>query len=43
MLINQYLFIHVDLGKVRDLVKGDIVKKDVHNAKIKNVDDKIPN
>ena len=32
----------VDLNKVSDAVKNDVVKKDVYNAKIKNIEDKIP-
>ena len=32
----------VDLNKVSDAVKNDAVKKDVYNAKIKNIEDKIP-
>ena len=31
----------VDLGKPSDLIKNDFVKKDVYNAKIKNIEDKI--
>ena len=31
-----------DLSKLSDLVKNDVVKKDVYNAKIKNIEDKIP-
>ena len=31
-----------DLGKLSNVVKFDVVKKDVHNAKIKNIEDKIP-
>ena len=34
--------IPVDLSKLRDVVKNDIVKKGVYNAKIKNIKDKIP-
>ena len=30
------------LSKLSDVVKNDVVKKDVHNAKIKNIEDKIP-
>ena len=33
----------VDLSKLSDVVKNDVVKKDVSNAKIKNIEDKIPN
>ena len=31
-----------DLSKLSDVVKNDVVKKDVYNAKIKNIEDKIP-
>ena len=32
----------VDLSKLSDLVKSDVLKKDVYNAKKKNVEYKIP-
>ena len=32
----------VYLSKVSDVVKNDVVKKYVYNAKIKNIEDKIP-
>ena len=32
----------VDLSKLSDVIKNDVVKKDVYNAKINNVEDKIP-
>ena len=32
-----------DLSKLSDAVKNDVVKKDVYNAKIKLVEDNIPN
>ena len=32
----------VDLSKLSDVVKNDVVKKDVYNTKIKNIEDKIP-
>ena len=31
----------VDLSKLSNVVKNDVVKKDVYNAKMKNVEDKI--
>ena len=31
-----------DLSKLSNLVKNEVVKKDVHNAKIKKIEDKIP-
>ena len=33
----------VDLSKLSNVVKNDIVKKDAYNAKIQNIEDKIPN
>ena len=33
----------VDLSKLSDLVKNDVVKKDVCNTKIRSIEDKIPN
>ena len=32
----------VDLSELSDIVKNDVVKKDAYNAKIKNIEDKIP-
>ena len=32
----------VNLRKLSNVVKSDVVKKDVYNAKIKNIEDKIP-
>ena len=32
----------VDLSKLSHVVKNDVVKKGVYNAKIKNIEDKIP-
>ena len=32
----------VDLSKPSYAVKNDAVKKDIHKAKIKNIEDKIP-
>ena len=32
----------IDLSKLSNVVKNDILKKDVYNAKIKNIEDKIP-
>ena len=31
-----------DLSKLSDVVKNDVVKIDVYNAKIKNIEEKIP-
>ena len=32
----------VDLSELSDVVKHDVVKKDAYNAKIKDIEDKIP-
>ena len=32
----------VDLSKLSNAVKNDVVKKDVYNAKVKNIEGKIP-
>ena len=32
----------VDLTKISDVVKNDVVKKDVYNARTKNIENKIP-
>ena len=40
--VDKLVIIPVDLGKLTDAVKKDVVRKDVYNAKIKNVEDKIP-
>ena len=37
--VDKLVPVPVDLSKLSDLVKNDIVKKDVHNAKIKNIED----
>ena len=40
--VNNLASVLVDLSKLSDVVENDIVKKDVYNAKIKNIEDKIP-
>ena len=40
--IDKLVPVPVDLSKLRDVVKTDAVKKDVYNAKIKDIEDKIP-
>ena len=32
----------VDLSKLIDVVKNNVLRKDLYNAKIKNIEDKIP-
>ena len=40
--VDKLLPLPVDLSKLSDVVKIDLVKKDVYNAKIKNIEGKIP-
>ena len=40
--IDKLAPVRVDLSKLSNAVKNDVVKKDVYNAKIKNIEDKIP-
>ena len=40
--IDKLVPVPVDLSKLSNVVKNDVVKKDVYNAKIKNIEDKIP-
>ena len=37
--IDELVPAHVDLSKLCNVVKTDVVKKDVFNAKIKNIED----
>ena len=40
--VDKLVPVPVDLSKLGDVVKNDVVKKDVYNAHIKNIEDKIP-
>ena len=40
--IDKLVPVPVDLSRLSDVVKNDVVKKDAYNAKIKNIEDKIP-
>ena len=40
--IDKLVHIPVDISKISDVVKNNVVKKDVYNAKIKNIEDKTP-
>ena len=40
--VDKLVPVPVHLSKLVDIVKGDNVKKDVYNAKIKNIEGKIP-
>ena len=40
--VDKLVPVPFDLSKLSDVVKYNIVRKDVYNAKIKNIEDKIP-
>ena len=40
--VDKVLPAPIDLSKFYEVVKIDVIKKDVNNAKIKNIEDKIP-
>ena len=40
--VDKLVSVSVDLSKLSDVVKNGVVKEDVFNAKIKNIEDKIP-
>ena len=39
--VDKLVLVSFDLSKLIDAVKSDVVKKDVYNAKIKNIEDEI--
>ena len=40
--LDKLLPVPVDLSKLSEVLKHDVTNKDVHNTKIKNIEDKIP-
>ena len=40
--IDKLVPVPVDLSKLSDAVKNDVLKTDVYNAKVKDIEDKIP-
>ena len=40
--VHKLVTVPVDLSKLSDVVKNDVFKKDVYNAKTKNIEYKIP-
>ena len=40
--VDKLVPVPADLRKLSDVVKNDVAKKDVQNAKIKNIEDKVP-
>ena len=42
LVVDKLVTVLVDLSKLSNVVKNDIVKKYVHHAKITNIEDKIP-
>ena len=41
--VDKLVPVPVDLSKLSKVVKNDVVKKNVYNAKIKNIEEEIPN
>ena len=41
--VDKLVPVPVDLSKLSDVVKNYVVKKDVGNAKINDIEDKMPN
>ena len=42
LVVDKLVPLPVDLSKLRNVVKNDVVEKDVYDAKIKNIEDLIP-
>ena len=40
--VDKLVPVPVDLSKLKDVVKNVVVKEDVHNPMVKNIEDKIP-
>ena len=40
--VDKLVPVPIDLSKLSDAVKNDVVKKDIYNARIKNTEDEIP-
>ena len=38
--VDKLVPVSIDLSKLSDAVKNDVVEKDIYNAKIKNLEDK---
>ena len=41
--VDKLIPVPVDLGKLSDVVKNDVLKKNVYNSKMKNIEDKTLN
>ena len=40
--VDKLVTVPADLSKLGDAVRNDVIKKDVYDAEIKNIEDKIP-
>ena len=40
--VDKLVPVPADLSKLSDVVKNDVVKKDIYNAKVKTIEGKIP-
>ena len=43
LYVDKLTPVPVDLSKLSDVVKNDVLKKNVYNSKMKNIEDKTPN
>ena len=43
LAVDKIVPVPIDLSKLSDVVKNDVIKKDAYNAKIKNIEDNLPN
>ena len=41
--VDKLIPVPADLGKLSDVVKNDVLKKNVYNSKMKNIEDKTLN
>ena len=42
VVVDKLVPFPVNLSQLSDVVKGDVVKKDIYNAKIRDIEDKLP-
>ena len=43
LAVDKIVPVPIDLSKLSDVVKNGVIKKDAYNAKIKNIEDNLPN
>ena len=42
VVVDKLVPFPVNLSQLSDVIKSDVVKKDIYNAKIKDIEDKLP-